>query len=236
MLFHNPHIIYVALKRSMTQLFPPTLPQLTPFFFCISTPLLWQLYTGLVFGFCLMMLQKEQHSLQSKIKQLGWCRWNIAYLHQQKIWTTFQPFMLQILLRNASYWLPHFIRWWTKVPTQLVIIIATNLPTQGVVLRLWIHEEYLLAMFSKMVHPSRGISHLGSLSVQLFIIMYSQWLCSLHLLHKMKCCMILPSETLLSIQKVFVPSISSLWICEHESWGISILVLKIMEIFYTKSN
>lgn len=63
MLFHNPHTIYVALKRSLTQLFPPTLPQLTLFFFCISTPLLWQLYTGLVFGFCLMMLQKEQHSL-----------------------------------------------------------------------------------------------------------------------------------------------------------------------------
>lgn len=32
MLFHRPHIIYVVLKRSLTQLLPPALPQLTPLF------------------------------------------------------------------------------------------------------------------------------------------------------------------------------------------------------------
>lgn len=43
-----------------------------------------------------------------------------------------------------------------------------------------------------MVLPSRGISHQSNLSVQLLVIMYSQLLCSLHLLHKRKCCMIFP--------------------------------------------
>lgn len=45
MLFQNPHIIYVALKRSLTQLLPPTLPQLTPLFFAL---LLHYLGTGIL--------------------------------------------------------------------------------------------------------------------------------------------------------------------------------------------
>lgn len=82
--------------------------------------------------------------------------------------------------------------WWTKAPVPLIITLVTNLPTQGVGLSLWIHEEYLLAIFSKMLFPRTGISHQSSLSAQLFIIMYSELLYSLHLLHKWKSCMILP--------------------------------------------
>lgn len=101
--------------------------------------------------------------------------------------------------------------WWTKAPLQLIITLVTNSPTQCVGLSPWIHEEYLLAVFSKMVFPSTGISHQSSLSVQLFIIIYSELLYNFHLLHKRKCCMILPlrnsskyQQSLCAIYKFFM--------------------------------
>lgn len=63
MLFHNPHVIYVALKRSLTQLLQTNSTPADPFPFWINTPLLQHWNIRLVFGFCLMMLQMEQHSL-----------------------------------------------------------------------------------------------------------------------------------------------------------------------------
>lgn len=49
---------------------------------------------------------------------------------------------------------------WTKTIIYLIItLLVTNLSTQSVGLIPWIHEEYLLVIFSKMIFPSGGMSH-----------------------------------------------------------------------------
>lgn len=88
-LFQNPHIIYVALKRSLTQLLPPTLPQLTPLFFALLLHYLGTGILGFSLDFALWYCKRNSILCQSKIKQLHWYSWNITYLHQQKIWPNF---------------------------------------------------------------------------------------------------------------------------------------------------
>lgn len=119
-----------------------------------------------------------------------------------------------------------------KAPIYLVITLVTNLPTQNVGLIPWIHEEYLLTILSKMMFPSRGISCESSFTLLLFVIIYGQLLyCMFPIKGKVVC--FSSSETALYVNKVFMPSINSLWTCVQLLRN-SILLKIILGIFLYK--